>query len=62
MKLADRLEQSEDPGFTYTPLAHHLDEIYGRYVMDQQRQTHATAVGGASAAAASASSNKIELF
>ncbi len=60
--LADRLEQSEDPGFTYTPLAHHLDEIYGRYVMDQQRQTHATAVGGASAAAASASSNKIELF
>ena len=60
--LAERLEQSEAPGFTYTPLAQHLDEIYGRYVMDQQRHTHASAVGSGAGAAASASSNKIELF
>jgi len=60
--LANRLEQSEDPGFTYTPLAHHLDEIYGRYVMDQQREAHATAVGARPGFAAGTSNNKIELF
>ncbi len=60
--LAERLEQSEAPGFTYTPLAQHLDEIYGRYVMDQQRHTHANAVGSGAGAAASVSGNKIELF
>jgi methyl-accepting chemotaxis protein len=60
--LAERLEQSEDPGFTYAPLAHHLDEIYSRYVMDQQREAHATAVGSRPGAAAGASNNKIELF
>ena len=60
--LANRLEQSEDPGFTYTPLAQHLDEIYGRYVMDQQREAHATAVGARPGVAAGTSNNKIELF
>ena len=60
--LANRLEQSEDPGFTYTPLAQHLDEIYGRYVMDQQREAHATAVGARPGFAAGTSNNKIELF
>jgi methyl-accepting chemotaxis protein len=60
--LAERLEQSESPGFTYTPLAQHLDELYSRYVMDQQRHAHATAVGASAGAAAGTSNSKIELF
>ncbi|WP_297365942.1 methyl-accepting chemotaxis protein [Thauera sp.] len=61
--LAERLEQSENPNFSYTPLAEHLDEIYSRYVMDQQRQSHADAVGGSpSHTAAASANNKIELF
>jgi len=61
--LAERLEQSENPDFSYTPLAEHLDEIYSRYVMDQQRQSHADALGSTPAKAGDApANNKIELF
>ncbi|ANQ83497.1 methyl-accepting chemotaxis protein [Azoarcus olearius] len=42
--LADRLEQSENADFRYTPLSEHLEEIYSRYVMDQQRHTHHNAL------------------
>jgi len=60
--LAERLEQSENPTFAYTPLAEHLDQIYSRYVMDQQRQSHAEAVGGGARASAAPANNRIELF
>ncbi len=61
--LAERLEQSENADFSYTPLAEHLDEIYSRYVMDQQRQSHADALGSPPAKAGAApANNKIELF
>ena len=61
--LAERLEQSANPDFSYTPLAEHLDEIYSRYVMDQQRQSHADALGSTPAKAGDApANNKIELF
>lgn len=43
--LAERLLQSENPDFSYTPLAEHLNEIYARYVMDQQRTTHNDSLG-----------------
>lgn len=61
--LAERLEQSENADFSYTPLAEHLDEIYGRYVMTQQRETHAQATGSKKASATDLpGNNKIELF
>lgn len=59
--LADRLEQSDNPDFTFTPLTEHLDEVYAHYVMDQQRQSHDAAVGK-SPTASTATSPKIELF
>jgi methyl-accepting chemotaxis protein len=66
--LARRIKAAEDKDFTYTPLAHHLDEIYSSYVMDAQRATHQQSIGNAGSgrvpatAAAPAASNKIELF
>lgn len=62
--LADRLLAFEDQNFTYTPIAQHLSALYDRYVMEQERQTHADATGKGSPAGAanSAPSNKIELF
>ncbi len=61
--LATRLEHGDQPGATYTPMALHLDEIYARYVMEQQRATHHDAVGrpGAAVAAGDAGA-RIELF
>ena len=59
--LARRLQDAEQIGFEYTPLAQHLDDLYANYVMDQQRHSHQHALGSESAAAA-ASSPKIELF
>jgi len=58
--LAERLHKRDDTAFSYTPLAQHLDEIYGRYVMEQQRQTHDEAIGKSSGAAGA--NSKIELF
>jgi len=64
--LARRIRASEDDNFEYTPLAEHLDELYGSYVMDKQRQDHDQALHKDNAAAgnagASAASSKIELF
>jgi len=58
--LAERLEQSDNPNFSYTPLAEHLDEIYSHYVMDQQRNTHDAAIGRSSSSGGA--NPKIELF
>ena len=38
--LARRITASEAADFTYTPLAEHLDQLYGTYVMDTQRVSH----------------------
>jgi methyl-accepting chemotaxis protein len=58
--LGDRLHQLEDPHFELQPLAAHLEQMYGNYVMDSQRDTHHSATG--SGATASQSGPKIELF
>lgn len=65
--LASRLRQVEDPNFAYQPLAEHLEQLYERYVMDRQRQTHqASLQGGAaqpsSSGAGEGGGSKIELF
>jgi methyl-accepting chemotaxis protein len=58
--LGDRLHQLEDPHFELQPLAAHLEQMYGNYVMDLQRDTHHSATG--SGATASKAGPKIELF
>ncbi|MBS0543880.1 MAG: chemotaxis protein [Proteobacteria bacterium] len=58
--LAARLENGDQPGAAYIPMAQHLDEIYARYVMEQQRATHDDAVGRPGAAADMGA--RIELF
>jgi methyl-accepting chemotaxis protein len=62
--LARRIKASEDPHFTYTPLAEHLDTLYSSYVMDSQRVSHqqATHQPAKAGAAKPAASSKIELF
>jgi methyl-accepting chemotaxis protein len=62
--LARRIMASEDPNFTYTPLAEHLDTLYSSYVMDSQRVSHqqATHKPAKAGAAKPAASSKIELF
>lgn len=62
--LARRIKASEDSNFQYTPLAEHLDELYGSYVMDSQRISHQQATHQAPKAGGSkpAASQKIELF
>ena len=59
--LAQRLDNSDGPELVYAPLAEHLEQIYSRYVMDQQRQSHDTAIGRAASPAAGSNPN-IELF
>ena len=54
---------AEGEDFHYTPLSEHLDEIYSRYVMAEQRDKHHSALHQPSDAGASAGSGpKIELF
>ena len=62
--LARRITASEAADFTYTPLAEHLDQLYGTYVMDTQRVSHQQALHQPLSAEAkpAASSAKIELF
>jgi methyl-accepting chemotaxis protein len=62
--LGDRLHQLEDPHFELQPLAAHLEQMYGNYVMDSQRNVHKSAqhsVTG-SVTTASKAGPKIELF
>jgi methyl-accepting chemotaxis protein len=63
--LAQRLMNSEDSDFEYTPLADHLDQIYSNYVMDTQRQKHEQALNQTTAPTSvseHAAAPKIELF
>jgi len=68
--LADHLRAYEKPNTSYKPIAHHLDEMYGRYVMEQQRTRHDHAMNrGAPAPAGSggpapttAAAGNVELF
>jgi len=59
--LADRLIQVENPDFHYQPLSEHLDELYSRYVMKQQRTTHHQALHQ-SGRAAEPDLPQVELF
>lgn len=59
--LADRLQAYEDPNFTYKPIAQHLEALYDRYVMEQQRTTHDNSLNRNLAAPAVAQS-RVELF
>lgn len=59
--LADRLQAYEDPNFTYKPIAQHLEALYDRYVMEQQRTTHDNSLKRNPAAPAVAQS-RVELF
>ncbi len=38
--LSGRLLSAEEETYQYVPLNAHLEQVYGSYVMDQQRQTH----------------------
>lgn len=73
--LAKRLRCYEDDNFSYTPMTEHLDAIYQRYVMAQQRDAHQQGIRGnsgsgvstgrsqaANAAEAASGGAKIELF
>jgi methyl-accepting chemotaxis protein len=62
--LGDRLHQLEDPHFELLPLAAHLEQMYGNYVMDSQRHVHNSVQHSAtgSVARASKAGPKIELF
>ncbi len=64
--LAKRIKAAEDADFKYTPMAQHLDDLYGKYVMDTQRVSHQAALHHDSTStprpAATAASAKIELF
>jgi methyl-accepting chemotaxis protein len=59
--LAERLAQFDDPSFEFRPLSSHLDEIYSKYVMSSQRDTHHSVLNDGQAAGEQ-SGPKIELF
>ncbi len=50
--LADRLRAYEQSNFSFKPIAHHLDELYKDYVMDQQRKAHDSGLGRSNASSA----------
>ncbi|MBI3376559.1 MAG: chemotaxis protein [Betaproteobacteria bacterium] len=63
--LAERLSQYEDAASGFEPMTSHLDQLYGGYVMESQRQVHKSAATPARrgiAAAANATGPKVELF
>jgi len=59
--LADRLKHAEEPNFELQPLAQHLDEMYGNYVMSSQRDSHQASLGNTKDTS-DAGRPKIELF
>lgn len=59
--LAKRLQAWDEAGFTYPPIAQHLETLYGMYVMESQRSTHDLSLQRESAST-SAASSRIELF
>jgi methyl-accepting chemotaxis protein len=60
--LAQRLDEFENPDYEVRPLSEHLDQIYSKYVMDSQRETHHAATGQAGQPVSSGSGPKVELF
>ena len=63
--LCERLRQSDDETLAYRPLAEHLNDLYGKYVMQRQRETHAKALGHAAPAGggqAASAPPQVELF
>ncbi|MDR2838099.1 MAG: methyl-accepting chemotaxis protein [Azonexus sp.] len=59
--LAKRLRDYEDSSIAYAPITKHLEDMYGKYVMDSQRIAHHTSLQSA-APAQQAASSRIELF
>jgi len=59
--LAERLDQFDDPHFEFQPLSAHLDEIYSRYVMASQRDSHHNALQDGKTSRESGGA-KVELF
>ncbi|WP_265943633.1 methyl-accepting chemotaxis protein [Dechloromonas sp. A34] len=59
--LAERLGSYDDPAFVYTPIAQHLEALYGRYVMESQRATHQSSLRR-DTATSSPPESRIELF
>lgn len=67
--LARRLEAVEDSEFTYTPIAQQLEQMFDRYVMSSQRDSHRQATGNQTATASLLAASrpapaltKVELF
>lgn len=71
--LSRRLLSAEEETYQYVPLNQHLEQVYGSYVMDQQRQTHQNALDshtaprpdlplGSSVPASASTGSNIELF
>ena len=63
--LADRLHAYEDSDLSYTPMAQHLESLYGDYVMEGQRSAHRVAAGatpGGTRQDGAKSSSRVELF
>ena len=59
--LAYRLRAYEETAATYTPIAEHLNSLYGSYVMESQRASHQTSLNRGPTAPAPVES-RIELF
>lgn len=59
--LAERLRAYEDASFTYKPIVQHLETLYSRYVMEQQRVTHDSSLNRDHAKPA-AKQSRVELF
>ena len=59
--LAERLRAYEDGSFTYKPIVQHLEALYSRYVMEQQRVTHDSSLNRDRAKPA-AKQSRVELF
>ena len=49
LAIAQRLLQVDNPDFSYQPLSEHLDDLYGKYVMNSQREVHQKATGSSHA-------------
>jgi len=60
--MAQRLREADNPDFQYQPLAEHLDQLYSRYVMKQQRTTHQQALHQPSQKNSEPDLPQVELF
>jgi methyl-accepting chemotaxis protein len=54
--LADRLRAYGQLDFNYKPIAHHMNELYSGYVMEEQRTTHDSALNRSGSGASGAKS------